>query len=170
MAKKGPKLLVLGGIKSGKSRLALRLAEKFPPPRLFIATAEAFDKEMAAKIRAHQKERGQNWLTIEAPVDLPLTLKNLQGNVCLIDCLTVWLGNLWYYRKNLNFYIENFLEVFKKLEIPVVVVSNEIGLGPLPGEKESRKFAEKLGLLNQKVAFLCDEIYLVMAGYPLKLK
>ncbi|NPA48662.1 MAG: bifunctional adenosylcobinamide kinase/adenosylcobinamide-phosphate guanylyltransferase [Thermodesulfobacteria bacterium] len=166
------KIFVLGGIKSGKSRFALKLAEKFPAPRLFVATAEAFDEEMARKIKAHQRERDESWQTIEAPVELPEALRDLpkKAGVCLIDCLTVWLGNLWYYQKDAHSYVEKFLGGLAEAKIPIIVVSNEIGFAPLPGERVSRDFAEKLGILNQRVAALCDEVYLLVAGCPLKLK
>ena len=165
------KFFILGGIKSGKSRFSLRLAEKFPPPRVFIATAEAFDEEMALKIQAHQKERGKDWITIEAPLELPKVLKDPPaGGVYLVDCLTVWLGNLWYHQKDPEAYIKELLRAVSRFEQPLVMVSNEVGLGLIPESRENRRFAERLGLLNQAVAKLCHEVYLVVAGYPWRIK
>ena len=170
-AQKVPKILVLGGIKSGKSAFALRLGNTYPPPRVFLATAEAFDQEMAQKIRAHQEERGAAWQTIESPVELPTALENIpRAGVCLIDCLTVWLGNLWYYQKDHQAYVERLLGALEKTSWPTILVSNEVGLGLMPGEKESRAFAEALGRLNQEVAHLCTEVYLVVAGVPVRIK
>ncbi len=165
------KILILGGIKSGKSRLALKIASQFSGPRFFVATAEPFDEEMARKIAAHRKERGQSWHTLEAPVELPNTLRKLPSQgVCLVDCLTVWLGNLWHYQKDLETYCEDLLKAIEEMKIPCVFVSNEVGLGIMPAEKAGKTFAEKLGLLNQRVAGVCEEVYLVVAGSPLRLK
>ncbi len=170
-AQKVSKILVLGGIKSGKSSFALHLGNAYPAPRIFVATAEAFDQEMAQKIEAHKKERGPSWQTIESPVELPRTLESVsQAGVCLIDCLTVWLGNLWYYQKDLQAYVEKLLKALEKAPWPTILVSNEVGLGLMPGERENRLFAEALGGLNQKVARLCNEVYLVVAGVPVRIK
>ncbi len=165
------KILVLGGVKSGKSRFALEKAEGYPPPRLFVATAEAFDEEMAAKIKAHQRERGPGWHTMEAPVELPRILRSLPpASVVLIDCLTVWVGNLLFYKKDPQAYLQEFLEALKGIHAPWLIVSNEVGLGLLPGETEARHYLETLGYLNRRVAALCDEVYLLVAGCPLRLK
>ncbi len=166
----GSKILVLGGIKSGKSRFALKLGEKFPPPRIFIATAEPFDEEMARKIEAHRKERGSHWQTVESPLNLSQKLKSLSSvGVCLIDCLTVWLGNLIYYQKDIGEYFQEFSKTLQKIPFPVIMVSNEVGLGPISADPQTRLFVEKLGLLNQEIACHCDQVYLLIAGKTLKL-
>ncbi|HHI96268.1 MAG TPA: bifunctional adenosylcobinamide kinase/adenosylcobinamide-phosphate guanylyltransferase [Thermodesulfatator atlanticus] len=170
MKHQGSKILVLGGIKSGKSRFALALGEKFPPPRVFMATAEPFNEEMARKIEAHRRERGPGWQTVESPVDLPQKLKSLSSvGVCLIDCLTVWLGNLIYYQKNVDEYFLEFSKALEKTSFPVIMVSNEVGLSPVSADHQTRFFVEKLGVLNQEIARHCDQIYLLIAGKTLKL-
>ena len=170
MKHQGSKILVLGGIKSGKSRFALALGEKFPPPRVFMATAEPFNEEMARKIEAHRRERGPGWQTVESPVDLPQKLKSLSSvGVCLIDCLTVWLGNLIYYQKDIDKYFQDFIKTLKEINFPMIMVSNEVGLSPISADSQTRFFVEKLGLLNQEIARYCDQVYLLIAGKTLKL-
>ncbi len=165
------KTLVLGGVKSGKSRFALEKAGLYPAPRTFVATAEAFDDEMEAKIAAHRAERGPGWQTVEAPVELPRALRELPpSSVVLLDCLTVWLGNLLFHGKDLEAYVAELLRVLRDFSAPLFMVSNEIGLGVLPGSAETRRYAEALGRLNREVARLCDEVYLLVAGCPLRLK
>ncbi len=159
------KILVLGGIKSGKSRFALEMAQSFPPPRIFLATAEPFNEEMERKIRAHQEERGDSWQTIEAPINLPKALQEIpQAGICLIDCLTVWLGNLFYYQKDIDMYCTLFLKTLQSISFPLIIVSNEIGLCPTPFERETRLFAETLGKFNQELAKRCDQTYFIVAG------
>ncbi|OAG27096.1 bifunctional adenosylcobinamide kinase/adenosylcobinamide-phosphate guanylyltransferase [Thermodesulfatator autotrophicus] len=162
------KILVLGGIKSGKSNFALKLGNEFPEPRIFLATAQAFNKEMAEKIKRHRRERGQNWHTLEVPLELPQILSEIEScGVALIDCLTVWLGNLFYHQKDVDSYLKSLLDSIKNFSYPLIIVSNEIGLAPVPADKEIRMFAESLGLLNQKVARLCERTYLMVAGRAL---
>ncbi|AEH45298.1 Adenosylcobinamide-phosphateguanylyltransferase [Thermodesulfatator indicus DSM 15286] len=162
------KILILGGIKSGKSAFALKLASQFSEPRIFLATAQAFDEEMAKKIERHRRERGHAWHTIEAPIELPEALKEISsGGVVLIDCLTVWLGNLFYHQKDVDFYVEALVKNIESFSFPLVIVSNEVGLAPVPADKETRKFAETLGLLNQKIARLCNHTYFMIAGKAL---
>ncbi len=165
------KILILGGVKSGKSRLALEMAKQFPSPRLFVGTAEPFDEEMQEKIWRHQAERGPEWETLEEPLDLNKALTKVPDyGVCLIDCLTVWLGNLWHYQLDLEKEIETFCQALATTSGNLILVSNEIGLGPLPGKMAVRKYTEALGQLNQRVASMCDRVYLVVAGLVLSLK
>ena len=165
------KILLLGGIRSGKSRLALKIAENFSAPRLFVATAEPFDEEMQEKIKRHQAERGPSWETLEAPLALPEALETAAPyGVCLVDCLTVWLGNVWYHGKDLGAEVERFCKALKEVSTNVVIVSNEVGLGVFPGERGLRRYVEALGQLNQQVATLCDRVYLVVAGLLVPLK
>ncbi len=165
------KILILGGVKSGKSRLALKIAENFAPPRLFVATAEPFDPEMQEKIKRHQKERGPSWQTVEAPLELGAALEEISPyGVCLVDCLTVWLGNLFHYQRDIERETVQFLETVARIDTNLIFVSNEVGLGVLPGAKVSRLYVEALGRLNQEMARLCDRVYLVVAGLLIPLK
>ncbi len=165
------KILILGGVKSGKSRLALTLAEKFPLPRIYVATAEPFDEEMQEKIRRHREERDASWETIEAPLELVEALNIGENyNVCLVDCLTVWLGNLWYHGRDLKREKRRLLSLLSRFKTNVILVSNEVGLGVIPAQKDVRRYAEALGDLNQELAKLCHRVYLVVAGLPLLIK
>ncbi len=165
------KIFVLGGVKSGKSRFALKLAERFSPPKLFLATAEPIDPEMQEKIKRHRAERGIDWETLEEPLEISYPISQSKNyGVCLIDCLTVWLGNLWYYKRVIDIEIEKFLRVLRDAKGNFILVSNEVGLGVLPAESHIRRYIDALGSLNQEVASICDEVYLVVAGLILTLK
>lgn len=165
--------LVLGGARSGKSgfanRLANEMADKQNWPVTFIATAEAFDEGMQARINKHQQERTAfNWQVIEAPIDLTHALLSIPRNqVILIDCLTLWLNNLIYYEKITE--IPYFLDLLEKRQ-NIILVSNELGQGVLPTDKASREFIDQAGLLNQKIATIADNVYFVTAGIAQQLK
>jgi adenosylcobinamide kinase/adenosylcobinamide-phosphate guanylyltransferase len=168
--------LVLGGARSGKSRYGLSLAESFPGPRLFLATGEARDAEMAARIAAHQKERGPGWETREVPVDLPEALSHGQGRygAILVDCLTMWLANLMLLEdpseEDLAAAGRRLLAVLDQVATPTIFISNEVGLGIVPESPLARKYRDWLGWLHQRVAKAADLVVLVVAGLPLTLK
>ena len=168
--------LVLGGARSGKSRYGLSLAERFPAPRLFLATGEARDEEMVARIAAHQAERGPGWETREEPLDLPEAVRDAQGRygAILVDCLTMWLANLMLQEEVAE---EDFqaagrrlLAVLEQVATPTIFISNEVGLGIVPESPLSRKYRDWLGWLHQQVARAADLVVLVVAGLPLTLK
>ncbi len=166
-------VLILGGIKSGKSNFALNLANQTVGKRAFIGTAEPFDEEMRKRIEKHKLERGYTFETFEEPIYLSNLLKKLLKNydVVLIDCLTVWLGNLFYYQIDIKPVLDDFIEVLKNFKRGYVfIVSNEVGLTIIPANELSRKYANYLGILNQRIAEISDEVYLVIAGIPLKIK
>ena len=165
MSKKFPKLtLILGGANSGKSAFAEKLVISSGMYKNYIATAQAFDDEMKKKIDKHQKDRGGNWNTIEAPLDiLPLPKKG----IVLIDCLTLWLSNNLLEDKDIN--TENFINACLDAN-HVVCVSNETGLGVVPDNYLARKFRTAQGQLNQQVAAQSDLVVQVIAGIPLVLK
>jgi adenosylcobinamide kinase / adenosylcobinamide-phosphate guanylyltransferase len=168
--------LVLGGARSGKSRYGLSLAEVFPAPRLFLATGEARDEEMQARIAAHQKERGPGWETREAPLDLPEAVDAGQGRygAILVDCLTMWLANLMLQEDISEEGIKaaggRLLASLSRLVTPTIFVSNEVGLGIVPESPLARRYRDWLGWLHQQVAQAADLVVLVAAGLPLKLK
>ena len=168
--------LVLGGARSGKSRYGLSLAENFPAPRLFLATGEARDAEMAARIAAHQQERGPGWETREVPVELPEALSHGQGRygAILVDCLTMWLANLMLREdpseEDLAAAGRRLLAVLDRVATPTIFISNEVGLGIVPEAPLARKYRDWLGWLHQQVAQAADLVVLVVAGLPLTLK
>lgn len=165
-----PKLtLVVGGARSGKSRLAERLVRASTLPRSYIATAEAWDAEMQARIAAHRDDRGAGWTTIEAPRDLPGALGRATGAV-LVDCATLWLSNAMLAGADLPAEVAALLAALAAHPGPVVVVSNEVGWGIVPDNALARAFRDEQGRLNQRLAEVADLVVGVMAGLPMVLK
>jgi adenosylcobinamide kinase / adenosylcobinamide-phosphate guanylyltransferase len=167
--------LVLGGARSGKSRYALDLAGTFPPPRLYMATAEAGDEEMAARIAQHRRDRGAGWDTVEAPLDLAAALDRAQGRyeVILVDCLTLWLSN-WLIRAGGRAEFERvcteFAAVLETTTTPTILVTNEVGWGIVPDNPLAREFRDRAGWLHQLISAAADLVVLLVAGLPLTLK
>ena len=163
---------ILGGARSGKSRRALQLAKQAAEARVFVATAEAFDAEMAERIAQHQTERGMGWVTIDAPLELTSALAgaNQHGDVCVVDCLTLWLSNLMHHDRDVDAETASLCETIAAREIPLILVSNEVGLGLVPETPLARAFRDAQGRLNQAVAQVCDRVEFVAAGLPLTLK
>ena len=163
---------ILGGARSGKSRRALAIAESLGHTRVFIATAEAWDDEMVERIVKHKAERGPGWSTIEAPLDLVAALGRLapQSEVCVVDCLTLWLSNLMHFERDVEAETERLCETITNMLIPVILVSNEVGLGIVPEAPLGRTFRDAQGRLNQAVARVCDRVEFIAAGLPLILK
>lgn len=161
---------VTGGARSGKSRYALGMAAHSERP-VFIATAEPFDAEMEDRIRRHREERDARFFTIEEPVDLAGALRRIPPgtDVVIIDCLTVWLGNLLH-RGGENCEIERFLSALDDLPCSLIVVSNEVGLGGIAMSPMGRTFADLLGRLNQEVAGRAERAVMLVSGLPLVLK
>ena len=162
--------LILGGARSGKSARALMLAAD--PPHIFIATAQALDDEMAARIAAHQAERGPDWQLAEAPLELAgaVCTHGAKGTVLLIDCLTLWLSNLMHHERDVAAETGALIQALAKVPGRVVLVSNEIGLGLAPMNALGRDFRDAQGRLNQEVAAVADRVEFVAAGLPMVLK
>ncbi|NCO41486.1 MAG: bifunctional adenosylcobinamide kinase/adenosylcobinamide-phosphate guanylyltransferase [Armatimonadetes bacterium CG_4_10_14_3_um_filter_66_18] len=165
--------LVLGGARSGKSRWALQHASHYERP-VYLATAEPGDDEMRERIRHHQQERGSEWRTVEEPleIDRVLTDGNLNAGVVLVDCLTLWLSNV-VTQLGSDRYTERrdaLLEALAKPAQPVVLVSNEVGMGIVPASELGREFRDLAGWLNQDMARVADKVVLVVAGLSLALK
>ena len=159
--------LILGGARSGKTARALALAA---PPRAYVATATAGDEEMAARIAAHKAERGDEWDLIEAPLDLVGAIRAAAGRTLLIDCLTLWLSNLMAAERDVAAEVDALVAALGAAEAPVILVSNEIGLGLVPMDALSRRFRDEQGRLNQRVAAAADRVEFVAAGLPIRLK
>lgn len=175
LAKHFRRALILGGARSGKSRYALDLADTFPPPRLYMATAEAGDEEMAARIAQHRRERGEGWDTVEAPLDLTGALGRAQERyqVILVDCLTLWLSN-WLLREGDRAEIQRVCRelttVVENTSTPTILVSNEVGWGIVPENPLAREFRDRAGWLHQLLAAAADLVVLLVAGLPLIVK
>ncbi len=175
------KILILGGARSGKSGFALSLASKLArrgnareEKGLYIATAKAYDKEMSTRIRLHKAQRGDSWKTVEETMDLAKVLNSISPRcpVIVIDCLTLWLVNIML-DEGKDFHktwVRPFLSALEDVRCPVVMVSNEVGMGIVPDTSLGRDFRDQAGLLHQELARVCDQVILVVAGLPLYLK
>lgn len=164
---------ILGGARSGKSALAEKLACESGRLLHYIATGQAWDAEMRARIDQHRVRRGAEWTTIEAPLDLPKALAALADcpeNVVLVDCLTLWVTNLMMAERDLEEAFDALVRVLACAEAQVLIVSNEVGLGIVPDNAMARAFRDHAGRLHQKVAATVAEVYFVAAGLPLKMK
>lgn len=164
--------LVLGGARSGKSRLAEALIRHWAGDTTpaYIATAEAFDDEMRVRIAQHQTDRGTDWETVEAPMSLPAALMRARGKPVLVDCLTLWLSNLMLAERPTAGASDALLTALTERQAPTVLVSNEVGLGIVPDNELGRRFRDAAGYLNQAVAATADAVVFTAAGLPLVLK
>jgi len=171
--------LITGGARSGKSRYALALAGSHARPA-FVVTAEAFDDEMRARIERHRRERAGRWLTVEEPIDLAGALERLPADteIAVVDCLTVWLGNLAHRRGDAVLAedpgeieeVTAFLATLERPPCSLVLVTNEVGLGVIPDNALARSFVDLAGRLNQAVAARAQRVVFMVSGLPLALK
>ncbi len=166
-------IMVTGGQRSGKSVFAENLAKQLSSHPTYLATAMVTDKEMQVRVAKHKERRKENWRNIEAPLyikDIPIQEKE----VILIDCLTLWATN-WFFEKNEDIQSavkslkEELVKLFSK-DVTLILVTNEVGLGGVSANNMQRKFADMQGELNQYVASLADEVYLIVSGIPMKIK
>ncbi len=165
--------LVLGGARSGKSRIAESLSRETGLRRVYVATAQAFDDEMAERIARHKADRAADgWVTVEEPLGLPMVLAReaRSDTVVLVDCLTLWLSNLMLGERNIEASQAAFLSMLRGAKGPVILVSNEVGLGIVPETPLGRQFRDAQGRLNQAAAETCSRVVFVAAGLPLVLK
>ena len=167
--------LILGGARSGKSHFAETLIMRHAAPWLYVATAQAFDDEMAERIAGHRARRGPGWTTVEAPLDLAGALEpeGRSGRPVLVDCLTLWLSNIMLADRAIEAETDRLLAVLARRlpgAAPLVLVSNEVGLGIVPDNALARRFRDAQGVLNQRVAAAADHVVLMTAGLPLVLK
>ena len=163
--------LVLGGARSGKSAYAEHLLAGMAE-KIYLATAEAGDGEMAERIRLHQEQRGVGWITVEEPIALLTALQahSRPDRPVLVDCLTLWLTNLLMAEADIAAIVHTLLQGMGTLPGPVIFVSNEVGLGLVPETPLGRRFRDLAGRLNQQIAARCSKVVFVAAGLPLVLK
>ncbi|QFG37472.1 adenosylcobinamide kinase /adenosylcobinamide-phosphate guanylyltransferase [Paracoccus pantotrophus] len=162
--------LVTGGARSGKSALAESLAAAHEGTRIYIATAEAWDDEMTQRIGLHRDRRGSGWQTVEEPRDLAGALARTDGQgVRLVDCLTLWLSNLMAEGQP-DPHIRALCRALDAQQDPVVLVTNELGLGIVPENALARRFRDEHGWMNQAVVAIADEVWMAVSGLPLRLK
>jgi adenosylcobinamide kinase/adenosylcobinamide-phosphate guanylyltransferase len=164
--------LVLGGARSGKSALAERLCESQDGACVYLATGQAHDSEMAERIAAHQARRGPRWQTVEVPLDLPQALgeQARPDRAVLVDCLTLWLGNLMFADRDPEAAADALSSALATAGGPVVLVSNEVGLGIVPDNALARQFRDAAGRLHQRLAGVCAQVVFTAAGLPMVLK
>lgn len=168
----GRSILILGGARSGKSSFAEGLADAMSGKFTYIATAQAFDEEMADRIARHQAGRANYWSTLECPIDLPATLDRLAApdNVILIDCLTLWLSNLMLGDHDIVAARLALVESVKRSPATILLVSNEVGQGIVPDNPLARRFRDEAGWLHQAVTQSADEVWFLIAGLAQRLK
>lgn len=167
-----PLALVLGGAASGKSAYAEGLVRAASPARVYLATAEAYDGEMRAKIARHRDMRAADgWMTIEAPLDVvPALIASTPDQAVLLDCATLWLSNHLLAESDVDVTTTALMAALAACAAPVVVVSNEVGLSVVPDNALARCFQQAQGALNQRLATEAGLVVLVTAGLPLALK
>lgn len=169
-------MLILGGARSGKSRYALNLALDHArvaggAPGM-IATAQALDGEMEARIQRHKEERSDDWICTEEPIHLPRAIDQLapQCGCILVDCLTLWLSNIMHADRDIAGDTQALIDAVERAPCRVVLVSNEVGLGLVPETPLGRAFRDAQGRLNQTLAAVCGQVSFIAAGLPMHLK
>jgi adenosylcobinamide kinase / adenosylcobinamide-phosphate guanylyltransferase len=183
-------IFITGGARSGKSSFALSESSTVAGRKAYIATAEALDEEMTERIERHKRQRGKEWDTYEEPMKIAEVMKELYGNysALVLDCLTLWLSNLFMKTQSKGYglpaietEIQELLDSLRQFKSSVAgvpgsgfcslyIVSNEIGMGIVPENETARKFRDMAGMLNQKIAEVSDEVYMLVAGIPMKMK
>lgn len=168
--------LVTGGARAGKSRLVLEEAEATGAARIaFVATATAGDAEMAERIARHREERDARWVTHEEPLALDRLLPALTEEAIVVDCLTLWIANQLFAHAHagdapVEAAIDGLVAALGRLRAPIWLVTNEVGLGIVPGDALSRRYRDLLGRCNQRVAARADRVTMAISGLPLRLK
>ncbi|WP_347018353.1 bifunctional adenosylcobinamide kinase/adenosylcobinamide-phosphate guanylyltransferase [Acinetobacter calcoaceticus] len=166
--------LILGGARSGKSRLAEQTAISMQLAVTYVATAQALDSEMQSRIAHHQNQRPAHWSLVEEPLFLAKTLQKIDrpNQIILVDCLTLWLTNLLLLddQNVQEFECEQLIDVLPKLQSEIILVSNETGLGVVPLGEISRRFVDEAGRLHQALGQIADKVVFCVAGFPMILK
>lgn len=167
-----PSLLVLGGARSGKSAHAQARAEALGGSLVYIATAQAFDDEMADRIVRHRADRDARWTTVEEPLDLPAAISahSREDTVVLVDCLTLWASNLLLADRDAAAATLALTEAVARRQGALILVANEVGLGIVPDNALARRFRDYAGTINQAVAAAVGEVVMMFAGIPMQIK
>ena len=173
-------IFIAGGARSGKSAFAERRAHEFGAPLAYLATAQTLDSEMDERVRRHRERRGSEWITIEEPIHLSQALARCDGQYAamLVDCVTLWLSNLLFKyedsgeqsEERIREDIQHLKNTLHGMVTPVILVSNEVGMGIVPDNSLARMFRDIAGTANQALAAMADEAHIVVSGIPLKLK
>ena len=173
-------ILITGGARSGKSRFAEELALSHGGPLCYLATAQANDDEMTERIARHRSRRGGVWQTIEEPLLLPHTLARIDGEhrAILVDCVTIWLSNLLLScdgaqtgsEEQVMAHLRRLSATLREMTTPVILVTNEVGMGIVPDNPLARLFRDVAGQANQLLAAVADDVHVVISGIPLQLK
>ncbi|NLI12677.1 bifunctional adenosylcobinamide kinase/adenosylcobinamide-phosphate guanylyltransferase [Pelotomaculum propionicicum] len=170
---KGKLILVLGGSRSGKSEFAEKIAGKLGGRVTYIATAAVNDSEMAERVRLHRTRRPEHWVTVEEEKDVAgVVRKGCEGEVFLLDCVTVWLTNLMLDSEQQDYIMEKVYQLADSVDngANLILVSNEVGLGLVPEYPLGRLFRDLAGKANQALAAKADQVYFVVAGLPMEIK
>jgi len=168
-------IFITGGCRSGKSRYALSYSNQHFSKKLFLATCEALDEEMAQRVENHKKMRGPEWLTVEEPIKVADRIKEY-GNeveVILFDCITLWLSNLLMKLKSdsiITGEVDQLLGAIKQSRSSFIIVSNEVGMGIVPADPLGRRFRDLSGMANQRIAEVAETVILMVSGIPVFLK
>ncbi|MGB9615585.1 MAG: bifunctional adenosylcobinamide kinase/adenosylcobinamide-phosphate guanylyltransferase [Fervidobacterium sp.] len=164
-------ILITGGVKSGKSSFALKLAKSYNR-KAFLATGVPFDEEMRKRIEKHKKERSEDFDTYEEPINVVEILDRIDGkyDVIVFECVTTYLGNLYYYDLSIEEHIDKFVDGLKNMKSEIIIVTNEVGWGVIPENELARKYVETLGKLNSKLASLSHKVYLIISGIEVQIK
>jgi adenosylcobinamide kinase/adenosylcobinamide-phosphate guanylyltransferase len=169
-------VFITGGCRSGKSRFALNYADRNFSKKIYLATCEALDEEMTQRIEHHKKTRGLEWQTIEEPIDVVHQIRQYGDEadvILLLDCITLWLSNLLMRQKNdpeIMDEVNGLIDAIQQSKASLVLVSNEVGMGIVPGDPLSRHFRDLSGMVNQRIAGVADTVILMVSGIPLFLK
>ncbi len=168
-------IFITGGCRSGKSRYALDYVNQHFLKKLYLASCEALDEEMAQRIEHHKKMRGPEWHTIEEPVEIVDKIRQYgdKVEVILLDCITLWLSNIlmkWDSDSRIMDEVDRFVNMIKQSPTSFIIVSNEVGMGIVPAEPLGRRFRDLSGMVNQKIAEVADTVIYMVSGIPLFLK
>ncbi|WP_421859281.1 bifunctional adenosylcobinamide kinase/adenosylcobinamide-phosphate guanylyltransferase [Oricola sp.] len=164
--------LILGGARSGKSGFAERLVLESGLVPVYVATGRVLDEEMGDRIAKHRQQRGEAWKTVEEPEDLETALdhETRPDRAVLVDCLTLWITNLMMNDADILARSASLCGTLSRVKGPVVLVSNEVGMGIVPENRMARDFRDHAGRLHQQIAAIAAQVYFVAAGLPLKMK
>ena len=168
-------IFITGGSQSGKSRYALDYANRHFLRKLYLATSEALDEEMVRRIELHKKARGREWQTVEEPIEVVSRIRQYADKVdiILLDCMTLWLSNLllrWDQEQKIIDEIGRLSETIREIETPLIMVSNEVGMGLVPVDPLGRRFRDLSGVANQRMAEAADTVIFMVSGIPMFLK